>query len=306
MREAEVDADYIAEMARTEMVRRFGEAAYTDGYSATLTVDGDKQQAATATLRAGLENYDRRHGFRGPIGQFDTTGLTGAELSNQMLNYPRVESLVPAVVTAVSDTDGLARVHTRHLGPGTIAFETMTWARRYRTENLTGPAPEKVSDVISVGDVIYTKVVELPKVQETDPADGENTSTTELRLALSQAPRVEGAIISLDSKTGAIEALAGAIASPRANTTGQPRPTASQAPPSSHFFIWPHWRMAEPQPPFITTHPSYLKTRNWKAHGGPKTPQASSTAPPRFVKASTVHETWCRYACFRTLAYEPP
>lgn len=38
--ETEVDADYVAEMARSEMVRRFGEDAYTDGYTVTLTVDG--------------------------------------------------------------------------------------------------------------------------------------------------------------------------------------------------------------------------------------------------------------------------
>ncbi|HAX10385.1 MAG TPA: peptidase, partial [Marinobacter hydrocarbonoclasticus] len=81
-RDAEVDADYVAEMARAEMVRRYGENAYTDGYSVTLTVDSDKQQTATEALRAGLEAYDRRHGFRGPIGQFDIEGLTPAELSD--------------------------------------------------------------------------------------------------------------------------------------------------------------------------------------------------------------------------------
>lgn len=209
MREAEVDADYVAEMARTEMVRRFGEAAYNDGYSVTLTVDGTKQQAATESLRTGLENYDRRHGFRGPIGQFDAAGMTAAELSNQLLNYPRVEGLIPAVITSVNDGEGAARVHTRHLGPGKMDFETMTWAKRYRTENLTGPAPEKPSDVVSVGDVVYVKVAQLPQVQEQNPETDSNEPRLELQVALSQAPRVEGAVISLSAKTGAIEALAG-------------------------------------------------------------------------------------------------
>ena len=209
MREAEVDADYVAEMARTEMVRRFGEAAYNDGYSVTLTVDGTKQQAATEALRTGLENYDRRHGFRGPIGQFDIAGMSASDLSNQLLNYPRVESLIPAVITSVNDDEGAARVHTRHLGPGKMDFETMTWAKRYRTENLTGPAPEKPSDVVSVGDVVYVKVTQLPQVQEQNPETDSNEPRLELQVALSQAPRVEGAVISLSAKTGAIEALAG-------------------------------------------------------------------------------------------------
>ncbi|WP_138438143.1 penicillin-binding protein 1A [Marinobacter shengliensis] len=209
MREAEVDADYVAEMARTEMVRRFGEAAYNDGYSVTLTVDGTKQQAATEALRTGLENYDRRHGFRGPIGQFDVAGMSTAELSNQLLNYPRVEGLIPAVITSVNDDEGAARVHTRHLGPGKMDFETMTWAKRYRTENLTGPAPEKPSDVVNVGDVVYVKVTQLPQIQEQPPETDSNEPRLELQVTLSQAPRVEGAVISLSAKTGAIEALAG-------------------------------------------------------------------------------------------------
>ncbi|MGP9833751.1 penicillin-binding protein 1A [Marinobacter sp. NSM] len=209
MREAEVDADYVAEMARTEMVRRFGEAAYNDGYSVTLTVDGTKQQAATEALRTGLENYDRRHGFRGPIGQLDIAGMSASDLSNQLLNYPRVESLIPAVITAVNDDEGAARVHTRHLGPGKMDFDTMTWAKRYRTENLTGPTPEKPSDVVSAGDVVYVKVAQLPQIQEQDGEADSNEPRLELQVALSQAPRVEGAVISLSAKTGAIEALAG-------------------------------------------------------------------------------------------------
>ncbi len=166
IRETEVDADYVAEMARTEMVRRFGEAAYTDGYSVTLTVDSEKQKSATESLRAGLEDYDRRHGFRGAIGQFDVAGMSAIQLSDQMLNYPRVESLIPAVVTEINDEQGEARVHTRHLGPGKMSFDSMSWAKRYRTESLTGPAPSKVSDVVSVGDVVYVKALQLPQIRE--------------------------------------------------------------------------------------------------------------------------------------------
>jgi len=213
-REAEVDARYVAEMARAEMVRRFGDAAYTDGYSVTLTIDSQKQQSATEALRAGLENYDRRHGFHGAIGHFETSNMSADELSSQMRNYLKVEGLVPAVVTTIDDDSGMAHIHARDLGPGTMAFDTMDWARRYRTENLRGPAPEKVSDVVSPGDVIYTKVISLPQIQTGD--QGNRTGTEQppaakhtLQVALSQIPRVEGALISLDAKTGAIEALAG-------------------------------------------------------------------------------------------------
>ncbi len=213
--ETEVDADYVAEMARSEMVRRFGEDAYTDGYTVTLTVDGKKQQVATEALRDGLEAYDRRHGFRGPIGQIDQETLAESEPSDLILNYPRVESLLPAIVTEVDDESGKVAVHARRIGPATMTFETMTWARRYKTENLTGPEPEKPSDVVAPGDVIYVRA-QNPDPASTEPEANGNESPNEqseqlaeASVALAQIPRVEGALISLKAKTGAIEALSG-------------------------------------------------------------------------------------------------
>ncbi|WP_418141403.1 penicillin-binding protein 1A [Marinobacter sp. MA] len=213
--ETEVDADYVAEMARSEMVRRFGEDAYTDGYTVTLTVDGEKQQVATEALRNGLEAYDRRHGFRGPIGQIDEDTLATSELSDVILNYPRVESLLPAIVEEVDDESGEVRVYARVVGPAIMPFETMTWASRYKTENLTGPEPEKPSDVVSPGDVVYVRAQE--PVQASSKADADESSQqvddpeqpTAATVALAQIPRVEGALISLEAKTGAIQALAG-------------------------------------------------------------------------------------------------
>ncbi|MBO6812489.1 MULTISPECIES: penicillin-binding protein 1A [Marinobacter] len=213
--ETEVDADYVAEMARSEMVRRFGEDAYTDGYTVTLTVDGEKQQVATEALRNGLKAYDRRHGFRGPIGQIDEDTLATSELSDVILNYPRVESLLPAIVEEVDDESGEARVYARVVGPAIMPFETMTWARRYKTENLTGPEPEKPSDVVSPGDVVYVRAQgpaqASPEVDadESSPQGDDPEQPTAATVALAQIPRVEGALISLEAKTGAIQALAG-------------------------------------------------------------------------------------------------
>ena len=60
---------YLAEMVRSEMLRRFGKAAYTDGYQVITTLDSELQRAATRALRTALLQYDRRHGFRGPVAQ---------------------------------------------------------------------------------------------------------------------------------------------------------------------------------------------------------------------------------------------
>ncbi|HTN32703.1 MAG TPA: penicillin-binding protein 1A [Marinobacter sp.] len=197
---AEVDADYVAEMARAEMVRRYGEEAYTDGYSVILTVDGTKQQTATDALRRGLEAYDRRHGFRGPIGQIEAQDMADNKLQDLVRNYPLVASLIPAIVTRVDDDKAQVSVFARDIGKATMSFDTMQWARRYKTENLTGPKPQKPSDVVAPGDVVYVHVL-------SQNADEQSSDLPTVSLA--QAPRVEGALISLNTKTGAIEALAG-------------------------------------------------------------------------------------------------
>ncbi|SDN82557.1 penicillin-binding protein 1A [Halomonas shengliensis] len=65
--QAEVDADYVAEMARQYAVERFGESeAYTGGYHITTTLDSELQPMARRALARGLIEYDTRHGWRGP------------------------------------------------------------------------------------------------------------------------------------------------------------------------------------------------------------------------------------------------
>lgn len=199
--DVEVDADYVAEMARSELVRRFGEEAYTDGYAVTLTVDSVKQQTATDALRNGLEAYDRRHGFRGPIGQIDQQTLAESTPAELILNYPRVASLIPTLVTQVNDEELSVRVHARGIGDAVMPFDTMTWARRYKTEDLRGPEPEKPSDVIAAGDVVYTHINE-----QGPGTEGQKALPT---VSLAQVPRAEGALISLDADSGAVQALAG-------------------------------------------------------------------------------------------------
>ncbi|MGD8310799.1 MAG: transglycosylase domain-containing protein, partial [Chromatiales bacterium] len=64
--EIELEAPYAAEMVRSEMVDRFGAEAYTAGYRVYTTLDSRLQRAANPALRTALDEYDRRHGYRGP------------------------------------------------------------------------------------------------------------------------------------------------------------------------------------------------------------------------------------------------
>ncbi len=215
----EVNADYVAEMARAELVARYGEAAYTDGYRVTLTVHSEDQDAATQALQHGLEAYDRRHGYRGPVGTTDEVPADEATYQDILDAYPKVEELYPVIITAIDDSKSQAQAWSRHLGKGFIPFDTMTWARAYRTANAMGPAPGKVSDVLSTGDIVYVRRQVTDQVEEDSTDDiADSLSSLEegaapviapVAMALAQIPDVEGALVSLNTRTGAILALAG-------------------------------------------------------------------------------------------------
>ncbi|WP_197482838.1 transglycosylase domain-containing protein, partial [Oleiphilus sp. HI0128] len=64
---SELYAPYVAEMARREVINRYGSDAYTSGMRVFLTVDSKLQEAASRAVKKGLEDYDKRHGYRGPI-----------------------------------------------------------------------------------------------------------------------------------------------------------------------------------------------------------------------------------------------
>lgn len=72
----EVNAPYVAEMARKKAVDMFGSEAYTNGYKAFTTVKSDLQSRAQTSIVSGLLTYDSRHGYRGAEQQFDIADLS--------------------------------------------------------------------------------------------------------------------------------------------------------------------------------------------------------------------------------------
>src|SRR5699024_8466686 len=60
--QVEVEADYMAEMARQYAIERFGDEAYTGGYRIYTTLDSELQPMARDALARGLIDYDTRHG----------------------------------------------------------------------------------------------------------------------------------------------------------------------------------------------------------------------------------------------------
>jgi len=185
----DVDAPYVAEMVRDHMVERYGEEAYWQGYKVYTTVVPRLQHNANAALRAGLLDYSHRHGYRGPAGKVEIAGDTdSAALDEALKEYAASADLVPAVVLKVEGR--AASVYTPKAGVVELPWEGLSWANVYKSATSRGPAPDSAADVVSRGDVVYVR----------EEAAG---------WRLTQLPDIQGGLVSMNPRDGAILALTG-------------------------------------------------------------------------------------------------
>jgi len=193
----ELSAPYVAEMVRREMLSRYGEATYTAGYQVVTTLDAKLQRAADYSLRNGLLEYTRRRGFFGPL---DNIELTPEILATDTVGWPVeirevLEQYAPgglsvAIVATLND-DNSADIIFSNGETAPLPWHGTSWAKPFIDRATTGPAPESITDVLSIGDIIF--------VMPTAAGD----------WALAQVPEVQGAVISIDPRDGAIGGLAG-------------------------------------------------------------------------------------------------
>ena len=191
----ELQAPYIAEMARAEMVGRYGSDAYTEGFSVITTTPSQLQTAATRAVQSGLIEYDQRHGYRGPEARFP--GMTPQGWTQELLKQKTLGILEPAIVTQV-EKSGLL-VLTRSGQEESISWDSMKWARPFLNTNSLGARPQNPSSVATIGDLI--RVERMP--------DGS--------LAFRQLPAAQSALVSLDPSNGAIRALVGGFSFEQSN-----------------------------------------------------------------------------------------
>src|SRR5215468_6393675 len=111
----DVEAPYVAEMARLELRQRFGPTAESTGYKVYTTIDGRLQTSANRAVRIGLIEYDRRHGWRGPAGHVDLPAHGEADYDDLVDEYTGIGNLQPALVVSVMDRT--VHAYVKSLGP---------------------------------------------------------------------------------------------------------------------------------------------------------------------------------------------
>ncbi|EHK90777.1 penicillin-binding protein 1A [Aggregatibacter actinomycetemcomitans] len=171
-------ADYVTEMVRQEMVKRFGEEnAYTKGYKVYTTVLSKDQETAQKAVRDNLIAYDMRHGYRGgaPLWKKDEAPWDNDTIIGFLKKLPSSDPFIPAAAVSVAKSG--AELLLASGDKITLPSSAMRW---------TGQA-----NPVKVGDQIW--------IRKNDKGD----------WMLGQIPQANSALVSLNSDNGAIEAIVG-------------------------------------------------------------------------------------------------
>ena len=183
---SELDAAYIAEMVRQDVIEKFGLKAYTEGYSAITTIDSTMQKKGVEALQVGILAYDQRHGYRGA----EKTAIAEEEWRDILNKTSTFGKLEPVIVSDVT-VDRLTLLNRNG------ELEDLNWIdglkdlRLYKTVNARGAPITDASEAFKRGDLIRV-------IRRAD-----NSPT------LAQLPEVQAALVALDPRDGAIRTLVG-------------------------------------------------------------------------------------------------
>ncbi len=204
-KKAAFEAKYFGEEIRQKLMATYGEEAlYQGGMVVKTTLNPQYQIWAEQALRKGLVAYDRRYGYRGPLGRIslevtDQKHDAGATPSwvEPLKAFPVPYAVKPykiAVVLSLKSDE--VTIGLKNGSEAIMPFASMAWARKtYRDKNghpTVGEKPKTPGQVVKKGDIILVEKTAKSSVYQ-----------------LAQIPKIEGAIVVMDPHTGRILALSG-------------------------------------------------------------------------------------------------
>ncbi|MCQ2966516.1 MAG: penicillin-binding protein 1A [Alphaproteobacteria bacterium] len=252
-----INGEYFAEEVRRTIASKYGEdALYKGGLAVRSTLDPKIQQYATQALRQGLVEYDRRHGWRGPIGNIDIEALPEPaaedeeikEISSEIVDEdisdtsnttkepepkwlkPLQDFKVPTYVDKTWEKALVLKVEKKQAEIalengkiGNIPLEEVEWAKQNLSDQTLGPDIKEVGEVLKVGDVVFVEPVIKNKKGEAYP---------EMSFGLRQEPNIEGAMVVLEPHTGRVSAMVGGYSFKKSQFN---RATQAKRQPGSSF-----------------------------------------------------------------------
>ena len=178
-----IHAEYVAEMVRQVMYERYPDDVYSRGFRVYTTITRADQEAAYSALRAGLLDYDKRHGYRGPEGFVDIKEATEEDYEEALQDHPDSDDLLAAIVLEAAPKKVSA--YRRGGETVTIQGEGLQFAERMVD------ARTPVAKRIRPGAIV--------RIVKDDKGNWQ----------IVQLPDAEGAFISLNPQNGAARSLVG-------------------------------------------------------------------------------------------------
>ena len=184
-------ADFFSDSVKKELTELYGsDNVFESGIVVNTTLEPKLQTIAEKFFNIGIENYDQKNGYRGPLNNIETTGNWHENLRKIEIDKPYKSTWNKAIVLSINKD--IASIGIENGNLGTIDFASLKWARKHINADRVGSAVKKIGDVLKIGDVIF--------VEKNSKDD---------RYTLKQLPEVNGGFIAMDPYTGRVIAMMG-------------------------------------------------------------------------------------------------
>ena len=136
------DSRYFVEEVRKKVINSYGfDKVYKKGFNIKTPIDLNLQNIATKALRDGLEKYDKRRGWRGPL----LNKKINSEWSKGLEKF-NIEKSIGWEIAIVKRIDKFeAVIETKENEIGIIKHEDINWTRK------------NLNQLFKIGDIIYVK-----------------------------------------------------------------------------------------------------------------------------------------------------
>ena len=172
------EANYYTEEIRRVIKNNYGfEKLYAEGLSIKSALDVDYQLHALNALRSGIESYDKRHGWRGPV--FNTKLEKNWQ---DKLKKKKIDSSLGWEFAEIIDVNELE-----------IIFKIVNKEEKenIQSANLKWAIKKTIFNTFKINDIIFVK------------------KDSKGKWELKQYPKVNGAIVAIDPFNGKVKALVG-------------------------------------------------------------------------------------------------
>ena len=179
-------ADYYSEEVKRKIIDIFGEyELYNGGLSIRTSLDSNLQILTTDSLQKGLMDYDKRHGYRGPLDNVDDENwyeiILKKDLKPTLFKLARIKKI----------TSEKIYLENKNKDSFSINLNQNKWLRKYINNNYVGKKVSNFNDIFRINDVILfsTNAKSMHKIE--------------------QLPKINGAVIVMEPYSGRVLAMTG-------------------------------------------------------------------------------------------------